>query len=106
MVHVVQGRVVQKRSLFRLSIIPEVFWGLVNLIGHFFETMFSLEKANAYRQTGRTKTPAQGRGGFGGGGGGGGGGGSGRPGGRPAGGRARITGIKDFKSAGNIPGGS
>lgn len=102
MVHVVQGRVVQKRSLFRLSIIPEVFWGLVNLIGHFFETMFSLEKANAYRQTGRTKTPAQGRGGFGGGG----GGGSGRPGGRPAGGRARITGIKDFKSAGNIPGGS
>eukprot|EP00212_Chloropicon_laureae_P006868 CAMPEP_0197494304 /NCGR_PEP_ID=MMETSP1311-20131121/28911_1 /TAXON_ID=464262 /ORGANISM="Genus nov. species nov., Strain RCC856" /LENGTH=68 /DNA_ID=CAMNT_0043039671 /DNA_START=91 /DNA_END=294 /DNA_ORIENTATION=+ len=65
MVHVVQGRIVEKRSLFRLSIFSDLFWGLLNLVGQFFETMFSMEKANAYRQTGKTKVAKRGVGGFG-----------------------------------------
>ena len=112
MVHVVQGRVVERRSIFRLSIFADLFWSIVNSIGTFFETMFSMEKANAYRETGRTKTKRNNLGGYstGGGGGpsgGGGGGGGGRglnnrrPGGGP-----RVAGIKDFQSAGNIPGGA
>ena len=100
MVHVVQGRIVQKRSPFRLSIFAELFWGLVNLIGQFFETMFSLEKANAYRGTG--KTSARGNNNFGGGGGGGGGGGNRRA---PRNRGTRVAGISDFKSSGNVPGG-
>ena len=113
MVHVVQGRIVEKRSLFRLSIFTDLFWGIVNTISNFFETMLSMEKANAYRQTGKTtskRSNTHGFGnnnGYGGGGGRPGGGGGGRPGG---GGVARnrgprIAGIKDFKSSGNIPGG-
>jgi uncharacterized membrane protein YgcG len=112
MVHVVQGRVVQRRSIFRLSIFADLFWGIVNTIGTFFETMFSMEKANAYKQTGRTKK--RGNNNFGGstsGGGGpsggdGGGGGRGLNNRRPGQGGPRVAGIKDFQSAGNIPGGS
>ncbi|QDZ22223.1 selenoprotein K-like domain-containing protein [Chloropicon primus] len=99
MVHVVQGRIVEKRSPFRLSIISDLFWSLMNVIGQFFETMFSLEKANHYRRTGKT-TGARSNNNFGGGGGGGGG--------NPRGPRnrgPRIAGIKDYKSSGNVPGG-
>ena len=101
MVHVVQGRIVEKRSPFRISIISELFWKLLNVVGQFFETMFSLDKANAYRRTGRTTTTRSNNN-FGGGGGGG-----GNPPRMPRNrGGPRIAGIKDFKSSGNVPGGS
>ena len=33
MVYVVNGKVVEKRSVFRLSIFADIFWGIVNFIG-------------------------------------------------------------------------
>merc|ERR1712000_254291 len=42
------GQVEQNRSIFRLSIIQDTFWGVLNLATIFFQTLFSEEASNAY----------------------------------------------------------
>ena len=37
MVHIVNGQMVDSRSPWRLSIIPEIFWGVVNFVSAFFQ---------------------------------------------------------------------
>ncbi|CAA2950107.1 seleno K-like [Olea europaea subsp. europaea] len=44
------GVVKSKRSIWRLRTITNVFWAIVNFIGVFFTTMFSMEKSDAYRK--------------------------------------------------------
>lgn len=44
------GVVKSKRSIWRLKTITDFFWAIVNLIGVFFATMFSMEKSDAYRK--------------------------------------------------------
>lgn len=39
MVYVSQGNMMDNRSPWRLSIIPEMFWGLINFIVLFFRTL-------------------------------------------------------------------
>lgn len=56
MVYVVNGRVVQRRSPFRLSIVLDVFWGVVNAVGFFFQTLLDPTAANK-----RAKGPPPGR---------------------------------------------
>ncbi|VVA13649.1 PREDICTED: seleno K [Prunus dulcis] len=70
------GVVKSKRSIWRLKTITDFFWAIVNLIGVFFATMFSMEKSDAYRKglTSGKKWD---------------GGGPGGPGGGPYGGRPR-----------------
>ncbi|KAL6214950.1 hypothetical protein ACLB2K_014382 [Fragaria x ananassa] len=45
-----RGVVKSKRSIWRLKTITDFFWAIVNLIGVFFATMFSMEKSDAYRK--------------------------------------------------------
>mmetsp|Transcript_13340 Transcript_13340/g.40016 ORF Transcript_13340/g.40016 Transcript_13340/m.40016 type:complete len:111 (+) Transcript_13340:2-334(+) len=79
MVYVEGGRVVGERSKWRLSIIPEIFFGVLNFVVFFFRTMIdpTLKPAGARGgNTGpRINTLGGGSGGGGGGGGGSGGGG-------------------------------
>ncbi|XP_072998373.1 uncharacterized protein [Typha latifolia] len=84
MAYVERGVVKPKRSLWRLSIVSDFFWAVVNYIGLFFITMFSMDKSNEYKKgSGAGKKWDGGPGGGPGGGygrgpyGGGGGGGSG-----------------------------
>ncbi|KAG8660446.1 hypothetical protein MANES_02G160800v8 [Manihot esculenta] len=44
------GVVKSKRSIWRLKTITDLFWAIINFIGVFFATMFSMEKSNAYRK--------------------------------------------------------
>ncbi|CAN6720828.1 unnamed protein product [Malus baccata var. baccata] len=44
------GVVKSKRSIWRLKTITDFFWAIVNLIGVFFATMFSMEKSDAYKK--------------------------------------------------------
>eukprot|EP00271_Cylindrocystis_brebissonii_P006178 TRINITY_DN1880_c0_g4_i2.p1 TRINITY_DN1880_c0_g4~~TRINITY_DN1880_c0_g4_i2.p1 ORF type:complete len:758 (+),score=154.03 TRINITY_DN1880_c0_g4_i2:255-2528(+) len=76
------GRVIERRSIWRLSIIPETFWGLVNFIGLFFRTLFqpdaTVKKTKGRGGGGRGRWEGgTGGGGWPPGGGGGGGGGGG-----------------------------
>ncbi|KAK2978899.1 hypothetical protein RJ640_011998, partial [Escallonia rubra] len=48
------GVVKSKRSVWRLSIITDFFWAIVNLIGVFFATMFSMEKSDTYKKGSRS----------------------------------------------------
>ncbi|KAK2976872.1 hypothetical protein RJ640_011999 [Escallonia rubra] len=48
------GVVKSKRSVWRLSIITDLFWAIVNLIGVFFATMFSMEKSDTYKKGSRS----------------------------------------------------
>uniref|UniRef100_A0AAV1TAQ0 Selenoprotein K n=1 Tax=Peronospora matthiolae TaxID=2874970 RepID=A0AAV1TAQ0_9STRA len=41
MTYVTEGNVVNKRSSWRLSVIPDTFWGVVNLVGLFVTSLFS-----------------------------------------------------------------
>ncbi|BBG95662.1 glycine-rich protein [Prunus dulcis] len=50
MAYVERGVVKSKRSIWRLKTITDFFWAIVNLIGVFFATMFSMEKSDAYRK--------------------------------------------------------
>merc|ERR1712000_671869 len=52
------GQVEQNRSIFRLSIIQDTFWGVLNLATIFFQTLFSEEASNAY--TGNKRPPRSG----------------------------------------------
>ncbi|KAA3453823.1 selenoprotein K-like [Gossypium australe] len=49
-VHVCLGVVKSKRSIWRLRTITDFFWAIINFIGVFFSTMFSMEKSDAYRK--------------------------------------------------------
>ncbi|XP_052782183.1 selenoprotein K-like [Mya arenaria] len=44
MVYISGGKVQESQTLWRLSIIPEIFWGIINFIVLFFETMISPSK--------------------------------------------------------------
>ncbi|XP_061356518.1 uncharacterized protein LOC133300949 [Gastrolobium bilobum] len=56
MAYVERGVVKSKRSIWRLKTIIDFFWAIVNIIGVFFATMFSMEKSDAYRKgSGSTK---------------------------------------------------
>ncbi|EXB44346.1 Flavonol synthase/flavanone 3-hydroxylase [Morus notabilis] len=48
--HVSAGVMKSKRSIWRLSTITDFFWSIINFIGVFFATMFSMEKSDAYRK--------------------------------------------------------
>ncbi|GFP89774.1 hypothetical protein PHJA_001121200 [Phtheirospermum japonicum] len=72
------GVVKSKRSFWRLKTFTDFFWAIVNFIGVFFATMFSMEKSDAY-QKGSGATKKWGGGGPGGPGGGPYGGGPGGP---------------------------
>ncbi|GMP46985.1 hypothetical protein CsSME_00014936 [Camellia sinensis var. sinensis] len=39
-----------KRSIWRLRTITDFVWAIVNFIGVFFATMFSMEKSDAYKK--------------------------------------------------------
>ncbi|KAL3700530.1 hypothetical protein R1sor_018552 [Riccia sorocarpa] len=83
MAYISRGEVTSKRSPWRLSIISETFWAIVNLVIGFVMTMFSMDAASSYGK----KKPTKRVGGLSGGGPPGfGGGGPGGPGGRPGGG--------------------
>uniref|UniRef100_K3X5C9 Selenoprotein K n=1 Tax=Globisporangium ultimum (strain ATCC 200006 / CBS 805.95 / DAOM BR144) TaxID=431595 RepID=K3X5C9_GLOUD len=41
MTYITSGDVVQKRSIWRVSIVSDVFWGIVNFIGLFTSSIFS-----------------------------------------------------------------
>ncbi|XP_046580218.1 selenoprotein K-like [Haliotis rubra] len=44
MVYVSEGQVLDSRSPWRLSVIPEMFWGFINFILLFFQTMYDPNK--------------------------------------------------------------
>ncbi|XP_041348798.1 selenoprotein K-like [Gigantopelta aegis] len=44
MVYVSSGHILDSRSPWRLSFIPDLFWGIVNFIVLFFQTMFNPNK--------------------------------------------------------------
>ncbi|CAL5414478.1 unnamed protein product [Camellia sinensis] len=48
--YVERGVVKSKRSIWRLRTITDFFWAIVNFIGVFFATMFSMEKSDAYKK--------------------------------------------------------
>lgn len=48
--HVCLGVLKSKRSIWRLRTITDFFWAIINFIGVFFSTMFSMEKSDAYRK--------------------------------------------------------
>ena len=101
---------VEQRSPWRLSIFPELFWGLVGLVLSFFKTLGSQEAAQAYadprsskRVRGVTNAPPDHRPGGGAGGGGGGGG----AGGRRLGGSQGVTGMDSIRRMNaSAPGGA
>lgn len=47
----ITGVVKSNRSIWRLRTITDFFWAIVNFIGVFFVTMFSMEKSDAYRKS-------------------------------------------------------
>ncbi|WOL01131.1 selenoprotein K-like [Canna indica] len=72
MAYVENGVVKSKRTIWRLSIISDFFWAIVNFIGVFFVTMFSMDKSDQYKKgSGNSKKWDGGPGGgpYGGGGG-------------------------------------
>jgi len=52
--------------LFRLSILPELFWGILNAISYFFTTLFSEVESDVYAKKGKRTKPVRGFGGNGG----------------------------------------
>ncbi|VAI07473.1 unnamed protein product [Triticum turgidum subsp. durum] len=50
MAYVERGVVKGKRTIWRLSIIPDFFKAIVNFIRMFFLTMFSIEKTDSYKK--------------------------------------------------------
>ncbi|GLJ48649.1 hypothetical protein SUGI_1026270 [Cryptomeria japonica] len=71
MAFVENGILKQKRPVWRLSYLIELFWSFLNLIGNFITTMFSMDATQQYKK----KSGSRGGGWDGGPGGGGSGGG-------------------------------
>ncbi|KAH9261373.1 hypothetical protein BASA81_000005 [Batrachochytrium salamandrivorans] len=87
-----QGQVEQQRSWFRVSIVAELFWFVVNFFGLFLGTIFGDARTKIKNPASRQDQPFNPRGGGGGGGGGG--------------GKPFIRGFKDLnRGGGNVPGG-
>mmetsp|Transcript_13086 Transcript_13086/g.15802 ORF Transcript_13086/g.15802 Transcript_13086/m.15802 type:complete len:96 (-) Transcript_13086:565-852(-) len=88
------GTVQQRQSFLRLSLIPDLVWGLLNTVTAFFHTMISQEAADAYQKRGKSKSggAASGRGG------------SGGPGGPGGPGNRRLGGINHNRPTVNVGG--
>ncbi|KAL5558365.1 hypothetical protein UlMin_034576, partial [Ulmus minor] len=84
-----------KRSIWRLKTITDLFWSIVNFIGVFFATMFSMEKSDAYRKGSASSKKWDGGGPGGPGGGPSGGGG---PRGPPRGGLDNVRGLDSVRA--------
>ncbi|XP_033102523.1 selenoprotein K-like [Anneissia japonica] len=57
------GNVIDSKSVWRLSIIPELFWGIINFIALFFQTMYSpglTSKGTGYTSDYRVNSNGQG----------------------------------------------
>ncbi|KAJ8762871.1 hypothetical protein K2173_023000 [Erythroxylum novogranatense] len=94
MAYVERGVVKTKRSIWRLKTITDFMWAIVNFIGVFFSTLFSMEKSDAYRKgSGSGKKWDGGPGGPGSGPRGGG------PPGPPRGGLDNVRGLNDIRGA-------
>ncbi|KAJ7959105.1 selenoprotein K [Quillaja saponaria] len=96
MAYVERGVVKSKPSIWRLKTITDFFWSIVNFIGVFFATMFSMQKSDAYRRgSGSSKKWDSG-----------GPGGPGGPGGRPNGGgpRGPRGGLDNVQGLSNVRG--
>eukprot|EP01018_Ginkgo_biloba_P036173 Gb_12678 [translate_table: standard] len=50
MAYIEKGTVKAKRSMWRLSFLIEIFWAVLNFIGNFFNTMFSMEATKTYKK--------------------------------------------------------
>mmetsp|Transcript_23596 Transcript_23596/g.72583 ORF Transcript_23596/g.72583 Transcript_23596/m.72583 type:complete len:177 (+) Transcript_23596:786-1316(+) len=79
------GTVLKRRSPWRLSIVSDAFWVVVNFVSFFFQTMFDPESAHHSLRPQKFRSS----GGGGGGGGSGGGGGGGR----------RVRGMGDLSAS-------
>ncbi|KAG2389853.1 uncharacterized protein HKW66_Vig0179260 [Vigna angularis] len=93
------GVVKSKRSVWRLKTITDFFWAIINIIGVFFTTMFSMEKSDNYRKgaVGKKWDGGSPGGGPGGGGSGGGGPYGGGPRGPPRGGLDNVRGLDSIR---------
>ena len=80
------GSVVDKRSLFRLSLPLDILWGVIDFVSIFFQTLIDPEGAKAEMRRRPRGGGATGRGGGGGGPSGG-------------GGAKKIRGMKDTQGA-------
>ncbi|KAJ0396620.1 hypothetical protein ATCC90586_008718 [Pythium insidiosum] len=78
MTYITGGDVVAKRSVWRVSIVSDFFWGVVNFVGVFFSSIFS-DPATLSSNHGSGGRGGSNGGGFGGRGSGGNGGGPRRP---------------------------
>ncbi|KAK7385224.1 hypothetical protein VNO78_30938 [Psophocarpus tetragonolobus] len=96
MAYVERGQLKAKRSIWRIKTITDFFWAIVNFVGVFFATMFSMEKSDAYR---KGTVGKKWDGGAPGGGPGGGGGGpyGGGPRGPPRGGLDNVRGLDSIR---------
>ncbi|CAK9200899.1 unnamed protein product [Sphagnum troendelagicum] len=54
----VSGSIKGRRSPWRLSIISDTFWAIINLIGSFFTTLFSLEASKSYGKKSGARRPS------------------------------------------------
>ncbi|KOM48479.1 hypothetical protein LR48_Vigan07g218300 [Vigna angularis] len=99
MAYVERGVVKSKRSVWRLKTITDFFWAIINIIGVFFTTMFSMEKSDNYRKgaVGKKWDGGSPGGGPGGGGSGGGGPYGGGPRGPPRGGLDNVRGLDSIR---------
>jgi uncharacterized membrane protein YgcG len=88
------GSVVEKRSLFRLSLPLDILWGVIDFVSIFFQTLIDPEGAKAEMRRRPRGGGATGRGGGGGATGRGGGGGP-----SGGGGAKKIRGMKDTQGA-------
>merc|ERR1712137_375682 len=55
MTYISSGRVVQNRSKLRLSYIAELFWGFINFIAIFFQTLISTEVTEGVIKRGQSR---------------------------------------------------
>ena len=81
------GTVVEKRSMWRLSIVPDFLWGVVDFFWLFVSTLINPQSEHNSLRPKRSSGGAAGRGG-----------GGGRPGGS-GGGARKVKGLKDCSSS-------
>ncbi|KAH8094166.1 hypothetical protein JL720_4158 [Aureococcus anophagefferens] len=81
------GTVVEKRSMWRLSIVPDFLWGVVDFFWLFVSTLINPQSEHNSLRPKRSSGGATGRGG-----------GGGRPGGS-GGGARKVKGLKDCSSS-------
>ncbi|XP_019637815.1 PREDICTED: selenoprotein K-like [Branchiostoma belcheri] len=62
MAYVTGGQMLDSRSPWRLSIIPEIFWGIINFIVLFFQTMYNPSLSKHGSDTASSYSRGDGRG--------------------------------------------